>query len=56
MCGRRGKIIKLYGNDYCPSKLQSQHSAENLAGTEGNCKTPAQFYYSVYKLACLQVF
>ena len=22
------------GNDSCPSKLQSQHSAENLAGTQ----------------------
>ena len=27
--------IKFCGNDSCPSKLQSQHSAENLAGIEG---------------------
>ena len=27
--------IKLYGNNSCPSKLSSQHSAENLAGTKG---------------------
>ena len=30
--------LKLYGNDSCPSRLLSQHSAENLAGTKGKFK------------------
>ena len=27
--------IKLYDDESCPSKLRSQHSAENLAETQG---------------------
>ena len=30
-----GAKTKFYGNNSCTSKLQSQHSAENLAGIEG---------------------
>ena len=36
--------IKLYGNDSCPSKLQSQHSAENLAGTQGKFQGKSLLY------------
>ena len=36
---------KLY--DSCPSKLQSQHSAENLAGTKGKCEGKSLLYGNV---------
>ena len=38
--------IKLYGNDSCPSKLLSQHSAENLAGTKGKLKGKSLLLYA----------
>ena len=37
--------IKLY--DSCPSKLQSQHSVENLAGTIGKCEGKSLLYGNV---------
>ena len=36
--------IQFYGNDSCPSKLQSQHSAENLAGTQGKFEGMSLLY------------
>ena len=36
---------KLY--DSCPSKLQSQHSAKNLAGTKGKFKGKPLLYGNV---------
>ena len=41
--------IKLYGNDSCPSKLSSQHSAENLAGTQGKLQGKSLLYGNVNK-------
>ena len=41
--------IKLYGNDSCPSKLLSQHSAENLAGTKGKFKGKSLLHANVNK-------
>ena len=41
--------IKLYGNDSCPSKLPSQHSAENLAGTKGKLAGKSLLYENVNK-------
>ena len=35
---------KLYGNDSCPIKLQSQHSAENLAGIQGKLAGKSLLY------------
>ena len=47
-CGRHEKF-KLYGNNSCPSKLSSQHSAENLAGTRGKFKGKSLLYAIVSK-------
>ena len=33
-----------YGNDSCPSKLRSQYSAENLAGTQGKFEGKSLLY------------
>ena len=49
-CGRREKLIKLY--DSCPSKLQSQHSAENLAGTKGKLEGKPLLYGNVNVIKC----
>ena len=35
---------KLNGNDSCPSKLQSQHSSENLAGRESKFEEKSLLY------------
>ena len=40
--------IKPYGNNSCPSKLSSQHSVENLAGTKGNFKGKLLLYANVW--------
>ena len=40
----KARKIKLYGNNSCPSKLQSQHSAKHLVGTQGKLAGESLLY------------